>query len=257
MAFVLTDAEACSPLRPYLEMEIEPVPEDRLIQIMAGDFNASEALHPRDLNKLFDEGYLPGEFGWYPLNDGGMLVSNYTHMPNVTPEMFDWWFAWHGLDTLRYKIWDREDHFYCQTKNVDIALNETLSMKERYWHTTHVVKESLVSGQSPMEIHLNFVPPVEIGYDPEKYKNFKGTIVCTPGPVIMSHFLRPVEGGSELRTRFWLGYQVEGGTPVRFEAFVPDEMMAKALLMHNVKEFTHLAKILPSLYAEFKDRFVL
>ena len=257
MALLMTEEEKNSPLRKYLEMEIAPVPEDKLLQIFKGDFNAANALHPRDLNKLFDEGYLPGEFGWFSLEDGGMLVSNYTFMPDVTPEMFDWWFAWHGLDSMRYKIWDRDDHFYCQTRNVDIALDEARSMRERYWHTSHDVKESLVEGQAPMDICLNFVPPVEIGFDPEKYKAFDGTIVCTPGPVIMSHFLRPVSGGSELRTRFWLGYQVVDGVPVRWDAFVPDAMMAKALLMHNVKEFTHLAKILPEVYGEFKDRFVL
>jgi subtilisin family serine protease len=32
-------------------------------------------------------------------------------------------------------------------------------------------------------------------------------------PVIMCHFLRPVEGGCELRTRFWFGYSIIGGKP--------------------------------------------
>ena len=35
-----------------------------------------------------------------------------------------------------------------------------------------------------------------------------------------------------------------------------DEMAARALLAHNVKEYTHLAEILPELYAEFKNKFL-
>ena len=41
---------------------------------------------------------------------------------------------------------------------------------------------------------------------------------------------------------------------------MPDEikeMMGRSMLMHNVKEFTHLAEILPDLYNEFKDNFTV
>ena len=75
--------------------------------------------------------------------------------------------------------------------------------------------------------------------------------------MIMCHFLRPVEGGCELRTRFWLGYAVINGKPVKVfpdDAQIPTDMM-KGLLMHNIKEFTHLASILPQVYAEFHEEF--
>ena len=68
---------------------------------------------------LFDDGYLPGEFGMYALPDGGTMIANLTDMPGVTPEMFDWWFAWHGLDSFRYTIWDKDDHYYCQSLSVE------------------------------------------------------------------------------------------------------------------------------------------
>ena len=101
-------------------------------------------------------------------------------------------------------------------------------MKERYWHTTHDVKESMLKDAPVVDLILNFLPPEEMGFDPEKLKAFQGTIVCTPG---MVHFLRPTEHGSELRTRFWFE-----------DPNVPfDEMAARALLAHNVKEYTHLA----------------
>jgi hypothetical protein len=73
----------------------------------------------------------------------------------------------------------------------------------------------------------------------------------------MTHFIRPTADGCELRTRFWIGYSVVNNAPVRIPQFVPDEMVAKAILVHNVKEFTHLSKILPNVYEEFKDKFIL
>ena len=255
MAVPVTQEEMRSPLYEYYQLDIAPTPPEKAAQIMAGNFDPAGALHPRDMNRLFDEGYLPGEFGWWSLEDGGMVLANLTPMPGVKPEMFDWWFAWHGLASMRYKIWDKDDHYYCQTRNPEVALNDSLSMKERYWNTTHDIKEAMLDGQEPVDVCLTFVPPATVGYDSEKLKDFQGTIVCTAGPVMMSHFVRPVEGGSELRTRFWFGYQWVNGKIVRVPEFTPTDMAVKALLMHNVKEFTHLAEILPSLYEKYHNDF--
>ncbi len=216
------------------------------------------AFGAEDMNLLFEDGYLPFEFGWCILPNGCGVLANLTQMPGVTPEMFDWWFAWHGVAPLRYKIWDHDDHYYCQTRNLDKALNDKLSMKERYWDTVHDVKEDCNLG--PEDIIINFRKPTDIGFDEEKWKNFKGTIVCAgneESPCIMVHFLRPVEGGCELRTRFWFGYSVIGGKPVKI---LPDgvsfpDIPLKGLLRHNIKEFTNLAAILPEVYAEYHDKF--
>lgn len=242
MGVILTEEQKKSPLMKYFERDIAPVPEDLAEQILRGSFDDSEALLSEDKDKLFDEGYLPGEFGVFHLPNGGFCVANCTQMPGVTPEMFDWWFAWHGLDPMRYAIWDKDDHYYCLTRNPEIALDASRPMRERYWHTTHDVKESLMDNTPIADVVLHFLPPEEFGFSAEKLADFDGTIVCTPG---MAHFVRPVEGGSELRTRFWLE-----------NPDIPaDEMFCRALLYHNVKEYTHLAEILPEVYAEYKDRF--
>lgn len=255
MAVELTDEEKKSPLYKYFQIKIESAPEELAFQIMEGTFDSENALMPTEMNRLFDEGYLPGEFGWYRLNDGGLMMANHTPMPGVTPEMFDWWFAWHGLESMRYKVWDKDDHYFCKTRNPEIALDTSLTMRQRYWNTTHDIKEALLDGQEPVDVCLTFVPPEVVGFDPEKLNEFNGTIVCTPGPAIMVHYVRPIEGGSELRTRFWLGYGTKESKPFRIPEFIPDENIAKAILLHNVKEFTHLAKILPDIYNEFKDKF--
>ncbi len=257
MAVPVTDVEKRSPLYQFLEWNIAPTPAETVDRIMQGGFDPAGAMPPWEMNRLFDSGYLPGEFGWWTLPDGGVMLANLTPMPGVRPEMFDWWFAWHGLDPMRYKIWDKDDHYYCLTQNPEVSLNASLSMKERYWNTAHEIREALLPGQEPVGVRLNFVPPEQVGFDPERLKEFDGTIVCTPGPAIMVHFLRPTAEGCELRTRFWMGYTVADGKPVRIPDFPANEMAAKAMLIHNVKEFTHLAKLLPVVYAQFKDDFTV
>jgi len=262
MGIVLTEEQKNHPLYKYFELPIKPVPEDKAKEIASFSYDSNQdGLNIADINKMFDDGYLPCEFGLFSCPDGGSLIANLTDMPGVTPEMFDWWFAWHGLDTFRYAIWDKDDHYYCQTQNVEQALNSNLSLKERYWNTTHEIKEALADGQPPVPVRLTFVHPTEVGFDQEKLDNFAGTIICTPPPAIMVHFIRPTSNGVELRTRFWMGYEknAEGKiVPSQGGPAMPAEfkdMMGKSMLMHNVKEFTHLAEILPSLYNEFKDNF--
>ncbi|WP_258115607.1 DAPG hydrolase family protein, partial [Levilactobacillus yiduensis] len=76
---------------------------------------------------------------------------------------------------------------------------------------------------------------------------------------LMLHTVRPIKGGIELRSRFWLGWNVDLQThePIRV---IPDDAkidgeIAKRLGIHSIKEMTNLAKILPSIYRENKDNF--
>lgn len=255
----VTEAEKRSPYYKYFERELTPVPQETLDKLANNPLTPETVLQAPDLNKLFDPGYLPGEFGWTRLKDGTMVMANLTKMPGVTVEMFDWWFAWHGLEPMRYKIWDPEDHYYCLTRNPEQARDANLSMKERYWNTMHDVEEDTGTGKGKLTIP--FRNPADIGFDPEKLKSFAGTIVCAgseKAPVIMCHFVRPIEGGIELRTRFWVGYCVKNGKPTKVKLPPPRLMPTKlvvSLLAHNVKEFTHLAAILPEVYEEFRDQF--
>ncbi|MCF0120454.1 MAG: phloretin hydrolase, partial [Oscillospiraceae bacterium] len=190
---------------------------------------------------------------------GCATLANITPMPGVTPEMFDFWFAWHGLAPMRYKIWNRDQHYYCLTMNPEKANDKSLSLKERYWDTVHDIEEDCNMGKE--HIFINFRNPVDIGFDPELLKKFDGTIVCAgneKAPTIMCHFVRPTADGCELRTRFWMGYNVVNGKPNKM---IPDGVQfplepVRALLLHNVKEFTHLASILPRVYEEFHEEFV-
>jgi len=259
MAPILTDKQKKSPLMKYYDMDIAPAPQELVEQVMKMSYSDNtNGLPLEDINKLFDDGYMDNEFGLFGLPNGGAVFANKTDMPGVTTEMFDWWFAWHGLDSLRYIIWDKDDHYYCQTQNVEQALDTSLSMKDRFRNTVHDLQEAVIDGKPPMNAHLHFVDPVEIGFDPEKLKDFKGTIVCTPGPpAVMIHFLRPTANGSELRTRFYTGFRATPNGPEQLPDFKPNDFGGRAMLLHNIKEFRHLAEILPSVYAEYKDNFTV
>ena len=94
--------------------------------------------------------------------------------------------------------------------------DKSLSLKERYWDTTHDMFEDC--GNGPEHIFINFRNPADIGFDPEKLKDFDGTIVCSgneQSPTIMVPLpAPPPRDGCELRTRFWLGYIVRTASPI-------------------------------------------
>ncbi len=74
-----------------------------------------------------------------------------------------------------------------------------------------------------------------------------------PGlPVTFVHLVRKVDGGIEVRNRFWVGYQIVDKKPVLAlppGMRIPEEA-AQGLFLHDVQEFANLASILPQLYAE-------
>lgn len=258
MSVILTEEQKKSPLYKYYEMDIESVEPELFAEVMAMSYkDRTDGTPIQEINRLFDEGYEPMERGMSTLPDGGVMFANLTDMPGVTPEMFDWWFAWHGLDPMRYIIWDKDDHYSVKTLNREQNLNSRLTMKERYYETKHIATEALLDGQEPVDVHLEFVNPVKVGFDPEKLKNFKGSILATPGPAVMVHFVRPTATGCELRTRFWMGYVPSENGMVKVGGFPEIDMMGRSLLLHNIKEFRHLAKILPLVYEEFKDDFLV
>lgn len=249
----------------YYDLPMTPIPEEKMGILAKGPIDASLALRIENRNDLFKPGYLDCEIGYCVAENGTGYLANLTFMPGVTKEMFEWWFAWHSLEDLRYRIWDPEDHFYARTQNRDKVLDSSVPMREKTWGTKHHVLEDI--GGGPDELILNFEYPDKLGYDIEKVgSEFCASMMCANGhgPVpgqgvaaVMTHMIREVEGGIELRSRFWIGYQIINGQPVKL---VPDgvrvpDFVPKGLFAHNLKEFTHLAHILPLVYAEEKDNF--
>ena len=248
----------------YYDKPLARVSEEKL-KILEKPMDPSLALKIRDRNRLFEDGYFKAETGYCVLEDGTGYIANYTKMPGVTSEMFDWWFAWHGLGELRYTIWDPEDHYSAFSMNLVQGRCPALSLKEKYWGTTHLIREDIGGGVD--DLFACFKKPSELGFDEEKIGTRAcGTIVTANSGIrndpkasaeVMCHFVRETEEGIELRSRFWLGWHIIGGKPVKMlpDGEITPLIKPRMLLAHNMKEFANLAELLPRIYPEQKDNW--
>ena len=250
----------------YSDLFFKPLPEvdPTLVAALGTEPVAPEKITQlKDRNDILKPGYLEVENGYSVLPDGTGVVATKVEMPGVTPEMIDWWFCWHGLKDLRYKIWCPTQHYAIHVHEKDFAhrMDQSLSLKERNWGTTDVVHEDV--GFGPQAMHLNFKSPVDYGYDPELIKNVDVLISATVtdpetghGMVTFSHCVRKIPGGIEYRSHYWqgMGFDENGketvvGTPPG--GFPADVLRNTAL--HSLLEYTNLSVILPKLYESYKD----
>lgn len=259
MPVPITPADMAEEEYKYFLRDMVPPAPGVYERIETAVLSPEKALRIENMNDLFLDGYLDGEFGYAQLEDGSLVVANLMKMPNVTVEMFDWWFAWHGLKPIRYKLWDKDEHYDISTQNPERRRDLSIPLKERIWDTVDfAVEENPVDGPHTVAIH--FRDPADIGFDREKLSCFDGTIVCAAdekAPVVMCHFVRPIEGGIELRSRFWMGKCIVDGKP---RSALPEGVkmplaIGKNVLTHNNKEFSNLAAILPEVFEEFKDKW--
>jgi hypothetical protein len=264
----LTPEEKTKPYAKYFYREpFPPAPEK--IAAMDKPIDPSKALPIEKINDLLNPGYHEVEAGWCVLPNGAGYVANYVPMPGVTVDMVNWWFAWHGLEDLRYKLWWPEGHFSISLSGDDRqkVLDPKRPMPLKFQGLTHHVVEDVGGGAA--KIAISFLTPENVGFDMGRFKSpAVGTIVSanilmapsnpSPGipghemPLFMLHFIRENPGGIEFRSRFWMGYKIVGGKPhlsmphgVRMEESIPC-----GAAMHNVYEYANLASILPQIYKE-------
>jgi len=258
MPKTLTEAERSKPFAKYFDRPMVPPPQEIYDLLEKGPIDPSLALHINDRNELLDPGYLACEKGYCLMPDGTGFIAMLTKMPGVTMEMIEWWFAWHGLEDLRYAIWCHDDHLGIHVKPEDLErrLDKSLSLKERNWDTTDVVYEDI--GTGPMLLDISFMSPESYGFDMDRFKepSTLGAISANLGisetktPMVsFTHFVRAIEDGVECRSRFWLGWQIKDKEPRVVENKIPLELV-EGLVHHCPKEYANLAAILPSVYAE-------
>ncbi|BBF41429.1 hypothetical protein lbkm_0103 [Lachnospiraceae bacterium KM106-2] len=261
MAVTITKEEEQLSYASYFHQPLAPIPQDKLDVLKGGPAAPSMALSIEDRNQFLEE-EVPGlQVGYCVAPNGTGFVANTTFMPNVTPEMFYWWFGWHSITSdLRYKIWDPEDHYYARADKPEYVLDPKIPVSEKTWGVTHDILEDIGMGPDPLKIA--FKKPSEFGYDMKKLGT-KGcaALVCGVGtssaPAFMSHKCREVEGGIMFESRFWMGYGYQNGQLIKLVpegVSIPKEA-PMALFGHNIKEFTNLAAILPSLYEKEKDNW--
>ena len=210
---------------------------------------------------LTKPGYWPVETGYGLGSDGSVQVFVLTQMPGVTPAMWDWWFAWHGSEAQRYKLWHPRAHIH-------VAWADGRSDCTHYIGRTSKVVEYV--GHELLELTIRFVSPALMGLDEDRLKRQGEVAICARGGIAgtpmetgwLVHHLRPVVGGCEMRSRFWLGGKnvcargmnnAFGRWLGRLAAhFNPlSATQGAELLVHCAQEMSHLAELLPHLYKTF------
>ena len=267
----LTPEEEAKPYAKYFYREITP-PAPGALDCMQEPMDPAKALPIERLNDMLDPGYHEVEAGWCALPQGGLYVANHLKMPGVTVEMIDWWFGWHGLEDLRYKLWYPPGHFGVSMgeRHRAIVLDPDTPPKKKFQGITHYVLED-TNGPCVEKIAISFMTPEDVGFDMDRFKSPNvGTLVAANGsakmlnpppgipdqksPGFMMHFVREIPEGIEFRTRFWMGYHILDKKPyycLPKTAKLP-EIVAKGLAIHNVEEYTNLASFLPQIYEEQK-----
>ena len=271
----LTDEEKTRPYAKYYYRQPAPVPGDVQSALAAGPIDPSEALAFEKINDLLGPGYHAKENGYCFMPDGSCYVAVLTRMPGVTGDMLDWWFSWHALEDLRYKIWYPGSHTETGVNDPGRLKNKSLPFRERYWHTTHYPVEDVGIGKEKLSI--KFLPPEEFGFDTARFETANvSTAICTrvgsenkkADHTDMCHLVRQVEGGVEMRSRFWIGRRIKvrmfsNGSLVNRLAntgFIRKMVIPRRtpyqMARHCAQEYNNLAQILPDLYREFGDECI-
>lgn len=209
--------------------------------------------------ELQQPGYTALENGFTMEADASLRVAALTAMPRVSPPMLDWWFGWHGSADNRYKLWHPKAHRSARWQ--DGSADDT-----RYIGRTSLIEEYI--GKKMEKAAIRFVPPSELGLSAES-KDQAVYICARVGyahyPIDFGwlvHQIRAVEGGAEMRSRFWMGgrhIQIRWQWLPGFfslllqRAIKLPEQQGKDLLTHCAEEMKHLAGFLPDLYKQYKD----
>ncbi|NAS95680.1 hypothetical protein CU664_04095 [Pseudomonas syringae pv. actinidifoliorum] len=198
-------ADESQPYADFFQVHTQPIQAEAREALIVGP--AASEYGPR-LAELVDvmarPGYQPMESG-YTLNaDGHIVVSVLTQMPDVTGEMWDWWFGWHGTQTARYKLWHPEAHAFSAMAE-DRSHDRTLTDRQRYIDNCSYVDEYL--GESLTPLTVRFIDPEKVGFAPAKPG--ETTIVARGGfsrsPLSFAwlvHQVRATPDGCEMRSRF-------------------------------------------------------
>lgn len=249
----------------FFRWEMDPIPAPVEDALRERGSSPSLVLPRAEVDQLLEPGYLPLENGYARMDDGQVHVSVLTGFPGATGEMIDWWFAWHGDETERYKLWHPQAHLFTQWRHERGA---SVSDRQKYIGNTSYVDEYV--GPELLRLSIRFVEPSEFGFTTESFaKAGVSTAVCarvgfSDFPVEtgwLVHLMRETATGCEMRSRFWLGdvhlTPLPHGNPLdqllstRFvRQRLASARVGADLLVHCAEEMNHLASFLPELYAQ-------
>ena len=210
-------------VRQVLYEEI-PQPDPAHYAAMEMPIDPHGAFGPEEINRLLDvEGLRNGvEIGWCNLPNGAGYIANTIFYPDVTADMIDWWFVWHPLEDLRYRIWYPPQHAGIMLSPIDRAriLDPGIPNREKNWGVTHYVTENCDCGMDNVDI--SFRSPADMGFDMEHVRQgerppsraeragrCRSTRATAPSPRRPSCATCSTTSPAACvhRTRFWMGYR--------------------------------------------------
>ena len=256
----LTDEQKQFPYAKYFDVPYDDITKcpKKLYDLSLAPISQDKALAIEDMNKLLDPAYDADDEGFGVFPDGTGYVAMRMFYPGCTKDMFEWWFAWHGLEDSRYKIWDPRSHYGIAISRKSLAhrTDASLNWKERNWNTSDYVTAWTVNGVQTTRIC--FMSPESFGFDPELVKKYNTSAVCCisghpddPIPAGPStRVLHEVDGGLMVSLYFWFGYTIIGKKPVRIPGFQCDPAVPALQVTHCAEEYNHLGKFLASVYDE-------
>jgi hypothetical protein len=263
-------------LRPYAKYYYRPsaplAPEHAALLADLKPLDPAKADRIQNANDLLASGHTEGENGYCIMPDGSGYVAIHHRLAGATADMFNWWFAWHGLEDLRYRIWYPEYHISARVDPEDRAniLDPDRPLPLKFQGMTHHVVED-IGGGVLNAVDISFLTPEDFGFDMSRFHspnaealaaaNVLAKPVDAPAdaprlPVAFVHLVRNIPGGIEVRNRFWIGYQIVDKKPMLAlpKGFAVPEEAAQGLFLHDVQEFANLGAILPSLYREHEGK---
>lgn len=206
-------------------------------------------------NDILKNQNLQKEVGYKKMDDGSYLVSMYCPMPNITPEMINWWFWWHPQAKERYKVWFPGEHLGIGYSNKQKEYFSQVSCP-KFQNNTHYPVEKI--GKMKLPLRIDFVTPEEFGFSKSiMEENGIPLIVCghvgaLKGLIMhteMAHIFKQTEDGLFMFSRFWLGKTMKN--PL-LKKLIITEAMAKDMAEHCCVEYRNLCEILPLLYEKYK-----
>lgn len=253
------------PYAKYFTPHTDP-PQQGVAEAFAGGALPPASIPPfeRIADDLRPTGYSPIEFGYGQRPDGVLFVAALTTMPRNTAAMWDWWFGWHSNESAKYKLWHPDAHEYAALKND--TTSASVPDRARYVGNVSYVDELI--GPKLQQLGIAFRDPTTIGLTvPDGHTIVAGRVGSSIAPVDLgwlAHQVRPVPGGAEMRSRFYLnmrGLHVpdlgQAACAIgRGAAVDPGDLflgveLARDLLLHCGQEMNHLSRFLPELYREF------
>ncbi|MCF0228712.1 MAG: hypothetical protein HUJ76_03320 [Parasporobacterium sp.] len=251
VSYQLSEAEKKLSYAKYMDLPVR-MPPPELEEIIRKPMKLEDGI-PGDkfMSTICSGGNPNSENRYCMFPDGSAYADMKVVLKNCTGQMLGWWFSWfchapEGIDAkfgnLRYKIWDPLDHWDVRDGKMTESFDD--GKGDPKWTSRHNSLDFLKCGLTEDAASALRKSGVI----------FNGSVNTTEGMAdrIGVNISEPLEGGGIItRARYWFGWTVTDGRPVRdLKGIQYSEEIVYKILRHNVIEKMRLDDLLPPLFAE-------